>query len=905
MVRAKGSKVWLAGLLGSGLGLVTVHACAQKPAPQRAPASAVASAAILVAPGPDARQTWRRLDQAEALAPADELEAPADPGASPDAPVAAKVDAAVVAPDIEGAAEALASGDARRALDLTRGLMPDLQPVSSAPPPAASLRALAIRASAALVAGDPAEAVLRFEALRAREGWAKELVPEVVEFEYARALAALADTEPDRVRAQALRNDASGVLADALERKSNREKPAMRVARARVQAAMRGDDDKAEFWAAVRAVRSLDGVLRDYPNHPEYAQLRLTRARTLVRAKKYSQAADAYRATAIEEAGRPEAQLAWRELEALAEAQPKRVGTPTWTTRMKLDAAKAARNARFVEHSREILDALLEDEDLARNYRREAERSRAQTARRQRDWDQCIADLLPHWERTGNFETRDELSRCYERGERYDELLALWLDGVAKKSRAQQEQAYFRAAEYAFRAGKYRRARELIESYEKRWRGHATERNFMRAMIAEHLGEAGEALDEFKRLAYRSESRKEMSRYYRGKILLRSNDSSQRLEGIEMLRGLVTRGWESLTTSGIYGGFPLYYALQARQRLIEAGVDVQPAPKLEPELVPKDIDDWAATRERFASTLAAHGEVSSALRRADALHAVGQLERARRELRIAIDELLAGLARARGGKLRSPRSEELEQGLGWRASWKLPKPRISKKGRALIRDDERLDDYKARLRELAMALDEPYRVAKLGDYAMPYRQRYFRQAYADAVRPVAERHELDPTHMWALMYTESRFRRHVVSGVGARGALQIMPWTGRQLLQRLGEYDGRFDPDTLFDIETNARLAGFYVAELMKNFHGQPAFVYASYNGGPSNVARWLEAKGGAVVTNPVGLDDYIEEIPFTETHRYTKRVLETQAAYQWMYEGVMPAWSDGIDPKVEHTIEF
>ena len=39
------------------------------------------------------------------------------------------------------------------------------------------------------------------------------------------------------------------------------------------------------------------------------------------------------------------------------------------------------------------------------------------------------------------------------------------------------------------------------------------------------------------------------------------------------------------------------------------------------------------------------------------------------------------------------------------------------------------------------------------------------------------------------MYTESRFRRHVVSWVGARGALQIMPWTGRQLVERLGEVE--------------------------------------------------------------------------------------------------------------------
>ena len=123
------------------------------------------------------------------------------------------------------------------------------------------------------------------------------------------------------------------------------------------------------------------------------------------------------------------------------------------------------------------------------------------------------------------------------------------------------------------------------------------------------------------------------------------------------------------------------------------------------------------------------------------------------------------------------------------------------------------------------------------------------------------------------------------------------------LQERLGEFDGRFDSDILFQIEDNSRLSVFYVAELMKNFKNQPAFVYASYNGGPSNVARWLEAK--AKGPTPLGLDDYIEEIVFDETRRYNKRVLETQAAYELMYEQKLPEWDDAVDAGVLHTIEF
>src|SRR5690606_18531348 len=143
-----------------------------------------------------------------------------------------------------------------------------------------------------------------------------------------------------------------------------------------------------------------------------------------------------------------------------------------------------------------------------------------------------------------------------------------------------------------------------------------------------------------------------------------------------------------------------------------------------------------------------------------------------------------------------------------------------------------------------------------------------------------------------LMFTESRFRRFVVSPVGARGALQIMPWTATQLAQRLGELENdRFDTDQLFDIDTNAHLASYYIAELLHKFHGQAAMAYASYNGGPSNVSRWLAAKSRG--STPLELDTFIEEIPFRETYRYTRRVLEVAAAYNLMYRGELPRWTN------------
>jgi soluble lytic murein transglycosylase-like protein len=186
---------------------------------------------------------------------------------------------------------------------------------------------------------------------------------------------------------------------------------------------------------------------------------------------------------------------------------------------------------------------------------------------------------------------------------------------------------------------------------------------------------------------------------------------------------------------------------------------------------------------------------------------------------------------------------------------------------------------------------------------LPYRTRWHLRAFREPIERHAWAREVDPHHLWALMYTESRFRRHVVSHVGARGALQIMPWTGRQLSEDLGEIErgDRFDQDILFLIEDNSRLAVAYIDALLEKFHGQPAFAYASYNGGPNNVARWLAAKS----RDGVELDEFIEEIPFEETANYARRVLEVHATYDLIYEGKLPVWSNVVDPVFEDNVDY
>jgi soluble lytic murein transglycosylase len=67
-------------------------------------------------------------------------------------------------------------------------------------------------------------------------------------------------------------------------------------------------------------------------------------------------------------------------------------------------------------------------------------------------------------------------------------------------------------------------------------------------------------------------------------------------------------------------------------------------------------------------------------------------------------------------------------------------------------------------------------------------------------------------------------------------------------------------------------------------FPDDPLLAIPSYNAGPGRPKRWLKERPG------LDFDVWVELIPFTETRRYTKRVLSSRAAYTFLYENQDPA---------------
>ncbi len=142
----------------------------------------------------------------------------------------------------------------------------------------------------------------------------------------------------------------------------------------------------------------------------------------------------------------------------------------------------------------------------------------------------------------------------------------------------------------------------------------------------------------------------------------------------------------------------------------------------------------------------------------------------------------------------------------------------------------------------------------------------------------AKKAGLDPYLVMALMRVESRYNSTAVSRVGARGAMQIMPRTGRLIADLKDEQD--FMTGDLEDPLFAVGYGIFYLGKLRDRFDGNTALAVASYNGGPFNVGAWLKN------TSDLPMDEFVEHIPFRETRRYVRSVMSGYNTYLTVYEG-------------------
>jgi soluble lytic murein transglycosylase len=132
---------------------------------------------------------------------------------------------------------------------------------------------------------------------------------------------------------------------------------------------------------------------------------------------------------------------------------------------------------------------------------------------------------------------------------------------------------------------------------------------------------------------------------------------------------------------------------------------------------------------------------------------------------------------------------------------------------------------------------------------------------------------------------ESEFDAAVISPAGARGLMQVMPGTAKQIAPTAGlPYEpGKLTSDPTY----NVTLGATYLRKLIDEFGPSVALVASGYNAGPGRPRRWV-TEFGDPRREDVDVVDWVETIPFTETRTYVMRVSESVVIYRAKLKGVV-----------------
>jgi soluble lytic murein transglycosylase len=140
----------------------------------------------------------------------------------------------------------------------------------------------------------------------------------------------------------------------------------------------------------------------------------------------------------------------------------------------------------------------------------------------------------------------------------------------------------------------------------------------------------------------------------------------------------------------------------------------------------------------------------------------------------------------------------------------------------------------------------------------------------------AGRRSLDPYTVAGLIRQETIFNPRARSGANAYGMMQLLIPTARSMARKYGS-SASINGSTLFDPQLNIELGTAYMKDQLEKY-GRVEYMSVAYNAGPGRVVSWRR-------TLPLEMDEFVEEIPFSETRGYVKGIVRNTAQYRRLYD--------------------
>ena len=153
--------------------------------------------------------------------------------------------------------------------------------------------------------------------------------------------------------------------------------------------------------------------------------------------------------------------------------------------------------------------------------------------------------------------------------------------------------------------------------------------------------------------------------------------------------------------------------------------------------------------------------------------------------------------------------------------------------------------------------------------------KVYKLEYTEYVKKYANEYNVDEYLIYAIIKAESNFEPNAESHRGAKGLMQLMYSTAEDISKRIGI---ELNEDNILEPDININLGTKYISMLIQKYNNIN-LALAAYNAGSGNVDDWIEK--GTLKSD--GSD--IENVPFTETNNYVRKILRDYEIYKNIYE--------------------
>jgi soluble lytic murein transglycosylase len=177
--------------------------------------------------------------------------------------------------------------------------------------------------------------------------------------------------------------------------------------------------------------------------------------------------------------------------------------------------------------------------------------------------------------------------------------------------------------------------------------------------------------------------------------------------------------------------------------------------------------------------------------------------------------------------------------------------------------------------------DFAIQVSKIASYQKRFHNK-FNYPIISTPKNINGRKIPESAFILSIIRQESEFDLSANSHAGAKGLMQLMPYTAKLVSKqaKLPYAKSRLTTDP----EYNINLGSHYIAGLILQYDGAYPFAVAAYNAGPNRVKYWKKLN-----KNPqkkqINYVDWVELIKFRETRNYVQRVLENYNVYRYILE--------------------